>query len=100
MGECSFSNGGYPLSISEPMLCVHYGIVDIEMNSRFRARQFFCVDPISPSCRRGFVSHARFLEHKRTLHDPTRSQTGRNGGKRDHDGSYYTPHPVLNGKCS
>ncbi|KAG1791175.1 uncharacterized protein HD556DRAFT_1433032 [Suillus plorans] len=39
------------------------------MVKTFQHRKFFCVDPTTPSCRKGFLTHAGFTQHRNAVHN-------------------------------
>ncbi|KAF8124100.1 hypothetical protein EV363DRAFT_1178461 [Boletus edulis] len=69
------------------------------MASTFKPRQYFCANPITPACKRGFGSLAWFLNHKKTVHEGFQPELSgvQNTNPAPKD-SYFIPHPVLNGK--
>ncbi|KAG2118670.1 uncharacterized protein F5147DRAFT_742178 [Suillus discolor] len=88
------------------------------MVKAFQHRKFFCVDPTTPSCRKGFLTHAGFTQHCNAVHNvpacpsrlpqhpfipnrhlhPQPLDAIHNPEVHDEpDGPYFIQHPVLDG---
>jgi hypothetical protein len=80
----------------------------------YQPRKYFCVNPIGPACRKGFVTARGFEQHKAAVHNNRLQPKSRawqhtyrpstEGAHSDSEddtpnGAYYVQHPILDGKA-
>ena len=76
------------------------------MASTYRPKQFYCAKPIVPSCHKGFTTQAALAHHQNSFHNVHSRRTRpclnpfQGANSEPPHGSYYTIHPIMDGKMS
>ena len=80
------------------------------MAHSYQPRQYYCLEPRTPACQKGFLSLGGWKQHREAVHKvplfksqlpqyphTTRTGDGTTGNEDEPEGSYYIQHPILDG---